>query len=103
MKNITTTQLKHRLRERKIRQSDVARAIGCTQGHVSRLLSGETSEKSKTFQKIVRFLYRGGTEIAPEGKDILARLIDECWGGTLEQALIFDEIIRGATKLCYLD
>jgi len=103
MKSIPLSQLKSRLRERKIRQSDVARAIGCTQGHVSRLLSGEVSEDSKTFQRIARFLYLDEKEISPEGKKILARLVDECWDGTLEQALIFDEIIRGAAKLCYLD
>ena len=103
MKNISPAQLKSRMREKNIRQSDIAHAIGCTQGHLSRLLNGNVSGNSKTFREVVRFLYSDEHEISTKGEKILDRLIKECWDGTLRQALIFDDIIRNAVKLSEFD
>jgi transcriptional regulator with XRE-family HTH domain len=100
--NVSIMTLKSKMSAKGIRQADIAKAMDCSQGHISKILNGDIAPHSRLFQKVARFIVQDEECRSAEGDEILKRLIEECWDGTLEQALIFDDIIRSATKLSYL-
>jgi transcriptional regulator with XRE-family HTH domain len=102
-KIIIHTEIKSQIKSKGIKQADIAKAVGCTQGHISRLLNGEVAEDSRLYKKVAEFVFQDQMEKSNEGQAILDLLIDDCWDGSLEQALIFDDIIRNAIKLTYLN
>lgn len=100
---INSNTLKSEIKAKKLKQADIAKALGLSQGHVSRLINGEIAEDSKAFRLLVKFVYQQDAERSSDGKAILDRLIEDCWDGTVEQANVIDEIVRSAIKLIYLD
>ena len=96
---ITAKSLKAEIRVRRLRQSDIAKTLQISQGHVSRLLSGDVAENSKAFKLLVKFVFKQTAQKSIEGKIIFDRLLEDCWDGTVEQANVIDEIVRSAMKL----
>jgi len=98
----THAALKEKISSINLKQTDIARAVGCSQSQISRIINGDISQESRLFKKVVHFAFQNEEQRSKEGEKILSELLDDCWDGTLEQALIFNDIIRSATKLYYL-
>lgn len=96
---INAESLRAEIKARKLRQSDIARALGLSQGHVSRLINGEIAEESKAFRRLAKLVIQQTSQQSINGKAILDQLLEDCWDGTVEQATVIDEIVRSAMKL----
>lgn len=90
------------IQDRHLRQVDIAIAVGASQSQVSRVLSGETSERSRLYGRICDHVF--GKSNRATRKHVLqcAVLIDaicEVWDGSNEQAKVLAHIIRSLTPL----
>jgi predicted transcriptional regulator len=94
-----TSDLKEQALILGIKQSQVAESIGCSQGQVSKVFSGQIPSNSKIYCQVSRYLDRQLNDPTIEGRAILSRLIEECWNGTTEHALAINDLVRAGLKL----
>lgn len=84
-------------------QSDLANAIGLSQGQVSRLLSGDFKKTGKTYERLciyVSKIARQREQINPIENEEIMNAIASVWDGSPRQARYLAQIIRSLGPLC---
>lgn len=100
--NISRSALNKAIRQKRLRQSDIAMGVCASQSQVSRVLSGETSERSRLYGQICNFVSGRHRLVKRQDVQQCAELIDalmEVWDGTNEQARSLALVIRGLSLL----
>ncbi|MDA3922123.1 MAG: helix-turn-helix transcriptional regulator [Salinisphaera sp.] len=91
---ISPSRLRSELRRQGLRQADIATAIGCDQGHVSRLLSGSSPTRSRTYRRICELLLPDDTAERDAGEQIIRDALNDCWDGSPDEAREIAAILR---------
>lgn len=99
VETLSTTELQQAMKRSGLNQAEIALAVGCSQGQVSKVLKGLVAEDSKISKQITQLIIQRRVGPSPRGKAILDRLISECWDGTTQQALAIDGLVRSALRL----
>ena len=99
MNNPSLEELKQEIRNQGLRQADIARAINCDQGHISRLLSGKISTGSKMLKNLSAFVFDTKSHRSYEGKVLIRNSINECWDGSLDQAVLITDLLKTVKKI----
>ena len=92
--NIQPRHLRSRIKQRNLLQSDIATAIGCDQGQVSRLLAGKSSSNSKTYRHICEHVFANEKPYEHLGKKILDEAVNQLWDGTIEHARVVAKLLQ---------
>lgn len=81
------------IEERGLKQSDLAIAIGCNQGQLSRLLRSVQTPTSKVYQQLSAYLISvsAGTDTASEA--LLIKALHRCWDGTPQHAATLERVL----------
>lgn len=93
-KRLSPDRIRLEMRRRGLRQADIAAAIGCNQGQVSRLLSGESSPGSKTYRQICDYIFRDESSEREAGEYLLEEALNSCWDGTRQNAEAIAGVLR---------
>lgn len=99
MNNSSLKKLKQEIRNQGLRQADIARAINCDQGHISRLLSGKISADSKVLKNLCDFVFDMKSQRSYEGKIMIQSSVNECWDGSLDQAVLIADLLKTVKKI----
>lgn len=91
---ISPTSLRAEIRRKGLTQAEVATAIGCDQGQVSRLLSGASSSRSRTYRQICDYVFRADTAEHEVGERIIRDALSDCWDGSADDARDIAGILR---------
>ena len=87
-----------------IRQEDIAKAIGVSQGQVSRILAGHTSTNSKAYRRIAEYVFmrsRAPSLTDVRGNEELIAALAAVWDGSAHQARVLSQIIRSFAPLTH--
>lgn len=87
------SEIKRRLKVLGLKQKDVAVALGCDQGQVSRLLGAGTPTTSETYRQLSGFVQRQSGERHEESRAIVQAAADRCWDGTESHAVALAKIL----------
>lgn len=96
---IEPSYLRSVIKQKKMLQSDIAIAVGCDQGQVSRLLAGHTSTGSKTYRLICEYVMADEHQQDRIGEKIIASAINSLWDGTREHARTIADLLNLLGKL----
>lgn len=94
--------IRHQIRRARIRQKDIAYAVGASQSQVSRVLSGHSGKRSKLFLKIciyVKTAQQGVSHEAVHENGSLISALAETWNGSPEHAEALATVIRSLAAL----
>lgn len=89
---ILPEHLRAEMERRGIKQADLATWVDCSQGQISRLLASTSSTRSKTYQKVCKYVFVRSPDRA--GKEILSDALDSCWDGSLDDAREIAAVLR---------
>jgi len=103
MDNPSLEELKQEIHNQGLRQTDIARAINCDQGHISRLLSGKSSTDSKMLTNLLAFVFDTKSHRSYEGKAMIRSSINECWDGSFDQAVLITDLLKTVKKISVLE
>jgi len=84
-------------KERGVRQSDIASALGTSQSQVSRVLAGRVCRHTKLFEEICRYAdsFDGGVSVdLVRQNDELMCALAETWDGTVAHSRALAAVIR---------
>ena len=84
-------------KERGVKQSDIALALGVSQSQVSRVLAGHVSRHTKLFEEICRYADSFGGGVSLElvrQNDELLRALAETWDGSVAHSRALAAVIR---------
>lgn len=96
-------ELRHLIRQNKLRQCDISIACNVTQGQVSRLLNGKEKKPSSAYLKICIYVFNSISKISVQDiseNKYLMGAISEVWDGTESQAKLLAKVIRSLAPLC---
>lgn len=102
MKRMTTTELEHQLSVLKLTQIDVAMALNVSQSQVSRVLSGQTSMKSRVAQDVCKYVLMRSKKTGRDrvrSSDELIDAVSAVWDGTPDHARALAAVIRSFALL----
>ena len=97
-RSISPESLRTEMHRRGLRQADIARAVGCDQGQVSRLLSGASSSHSKTYRQICRYVLDFEQTDRQTGQHLIETALAECWDGSTENARRIAGVLRALAE-----
>jgi len=88
----------------KLRQEDIAKAIGVSQGQISRILAGRTSASSNAYRRTAEYVFMRSR--APSLADVrrneeLIGALAAVWDGSAYQARVLSQIIRSFAPLTH--
>lgn len=90
------------IRSRGIQQGEIALATAVTQPHVSRIISGAVSTRSKAYQRICEYVLKRNHPVTFDhvvnNKDIV-EAIASIWDGSETQARALGSVIRSLAPL----
>lgn len=99
---ITPSVLREYAKSLSMTQTELATAIGATQGQISRILSGGTKGKSKLYKKICSYVKNKQTTVTSQHVTGNAELIDaltKTWDGTDQHARAISAVILSLQHL----
>lgn len=91
---VPVTRLRAEIKRQGLKQVDIAAAVGCDQGQVSRLLKGTSSSRSRTYRQICEYVFRGDTAEREVGEQIIREALTDCWDGSSDDARDIATILR---------
>lgn len=92
--DIRPQRLRAEIKRRGLRQADIADAIGCDQGQVSRLLNRQTPSRSKTYRHICQFILAEPSRQRALDERLLHDALNDCWDGSSESAQAIAGVLR---------
>lgn len=81
------------IEQRGLKQSDLAIAIGCNQGQISRLLRSEQTPTSKVYQQLCTYLVSVSSETDAASETLLIKALHRCWDGTPQHAATLERVL----------
>lgn len=98
----SSAEARTQVRQARITQSQLAKAIGVSQSQVSRILSGQTRRQSRLLDDIciyVRTVRQGVSPDTVRANDELINALAETWNGSPEHAHALAAVIRSLAML----
>lgn len=89
-------------RDKRISQSEVARAVGGSQAQVSRILAGHAQRQSRLFEEVCLYVERLEGGVTPEAvrtNQELLEAVASVWDGSAQNAKAIALVIRSLAAL----
>lgn len=97
------SELQRLVKALKLDQSELAKAVGVTQGQVSRLIAGKFKKPGTAYMKLCTHVSNAlgkNSRIDNMHTQIIMEAVADIWDGSIEQANHLAEVIRSLGPLC---
>ncbi len=102
-KGCSPDELRRIIKQNRLRQNDIAKAIGLSQGQVSRLVSGYYKKPGRAYHNLCKYVINDSdrcNSVDISGNHELLDALSSVWDGSDEQARYLAQVIRSLAPLC---